>query len=223
MTKTLLGLALVFITNLSASADSVTPMSEVEALRAQRYTVRSITQVFGQLVMLSFPKGFKPIFENANGPQYTQEWVPDGETVKKWTEMITLTGAKGIASNPNATPQLLASRIASGFKKDCPDTYNAVGLGAIKLSGYDAFAAIVSCGIALPTGAPYSESALLIVIKGESDYYTIQWAERGVSSNSPINLNDAKWADRLNRLSPIKLCPIVPGEAPPYPSCVAQK
>lgn len=223
MRKTLLVLTLLSIVNCSVHADAGAPMSDVEKLREQGYVVRSITPVFGQLVMFSFPKGFKPAFENVNGPQYMQEWVPEGETVKKWTEMITLTGAKDLSGNPNATPQLLANRIAGGFKKDCPESFNAIGLGAIKLSGHDAFAAILSCGIALPTGSPYSESMLLIVIKGEKDFYTIQWAERGEASSTPMKLDDAKWATRLNKLSPIKLCPIVPGEAPPYPSCIAQK
>ncbi|MEI7430007.1 MAG: hypothetical protein WCL27_06085 [Betaproteobacteria bacterium] len=66
----------------------------------------------------------------------------------------------------------------------------------------------------------HSESMLLIVIKGESDYYTVQWAERGDASTTPIKLDEAKWTDRFKRLAPIKLCPIIPGERAPYPSCV---
>ena len=61
--------------------------------------------------------------------------------------------------------------------------------------------------------------ALLITLKGATDYYTIQWAERGPESDEPP-VNDDRWQARLRDLSPINLCPIMLGEAAPYPSCV---
>lgn len=69
-------------------------------------------------------------------------------------------------------------------------------------------------------GKPQSLTPL--AVKGQSDYYTIQWAERGAASKSPIKVDDAKWQGRLNQLAPIKLCPVIPGEAAPYPSCVGR-
>jgi hypothetical protein len=204
-----------------ALAESKAPIkNEVEAARQRGYSVKTITPIFGQLLMFSFPKGFKPAFEDLKGGQYIQESVLDGESIKKWSQMVTITGAKGLASNPNVSPQVLANKLAGGFKNACPTSFSGTALGAFKLGVHDAFAAVVSCGIANPTGERYSESMLLIVVKGLSDYYTIQWAERGAASTSPIKLDDAKWQGRLKQLAPIKLCPIVPGEAAPYPSCV---
>jgi hypothetical protein len=173
--------------------------------------------------MFSFPKGFRLVFEDTRGSLYIQESALEGQTVHKWSEMITVTGARGLVSNPNVTPQILVASIASGFKKACPDTYSAVSLGDSKISGYPAFTAVMSCGTAPTTDAPRSESALIIAIRGKDDYYTIQWAERGMASRTPIMLDSAVWADRIKKLSPIKLCPIVPGEPRPYPSCVNQK
>jgi len=197
------------------------PLKEVEVLRQQGYSVRTITPIFSQLVTFSFPKGFVPAFENAKGGQYIQESVLEGESVKKWSQMITITGAKGLASNPNVTPARFAGGMAGGFKRACPDSYTATGLGEIKFGNHDGFVAVVSCGVANPVGESYSESMLLIVIKGESDYYTIQWAERGETSKTPIKFDNAKWGDRLKKLTPIKLCPIVAGEQAPYPSCAS--
>lgn len=202
-----------------AGAEENSTMKEVEALRKQGYKVKSIVPVFSQLILMSQPEGFVPAYENTRGIQYVRELVKAGETTKNWTEMITLSGTKGLAEVAKATPQILVTRIAAGFQRDCPNSYNDVVLGAIKLDGHDAFGAVVGCGVALPTGAPYSEAALIIAIKGSNDFYTIQWAERGPESRTPIKLDDAKWASRLNQLAPIKLCPIVPGEEAPYPSC----
>jgi hypothetical protein len=44
-------------------------------------------------------------------------------------------------------------------------------------------------------------------------------------SDLPIRVADvgnAKWLERLQKLSPLRLCAIVPGEAAPYPSCLGK-
>jgi hypothetical protein len=220
----LLGLVILStLCSLASAEDNAPKMNEVEALRQQGYSVRTIIPIFSQLVTFSFPKDFVPAFENAKGGQYIQESVLEGESVQKWSQMITITGAKGLAANPNVTPARFAGSMAGGFKRVCPDSYSATystaGFGEIKFGIHDAFAVVISCGTAGAMANPYSESMLLIVIKGESDYYTIQWSERGDASKTPIKFDSIKWPDRLKKLTPIKLCPIVPGEQAPYPSC----
>ena len=221
--RLILSFALLAASSGHALAQGKAPaMKEVEAARQQGHSVKTITRIFDQLLMFSFPKGFKPAFEDAKGGQYIQESVLDGESVKTWSQMLTITGAKGLASNPNVSPQIFANKIAGGFKNACPASFSGAALGAFKLGAHDAFGAVISCGVANPAGEAYSESMLLIVVKGQNDYYTIQWAERGAASKLPIKMNEAKWQDRLKQLSPIKLCPVVPGEAAPYPSCVGR-
>ena len=185
--------------------------------------MQAISPIFSQLVMLSLPKGFKTVSERTNADQYLREAVLEGGTLDRWVQMITVTGAKGLAANPNVTARSFAGRIAAGFQRACPDTFAAKGLGAIKISGQDAFVALVSCGT-VPSGASkHSETALLVAIQGAADYYSIQWAERAAASSQPMTLDEAKWTERFNRLSPIKVCPRVSGESAPYPSCINQK
>jgi hypothetical protein len=173
--------------------------------------------------MLSLPKGFETVFENTNGNRYTREAVLKGETVDRWTQMITVTGAKGLAANRKLSPQSFAEQIATGFKGACPDTFSTAAVGDLKIGGRDAFVAWASCGAVDADEPKHSESALLIALKGTVDYYTIQWAERDPASSQPIAFNEEKWIDRLYKLSPIRLCPLVPREAPPYPSCFNRK
>lgn len=186
-------------------------------------TMQVVTPVFSQLVGYSVPGNFVPAAENSNADQYIQELVLSGQTAQSWTQMITLTGIKGLAANPNATPEALAMRIGGGFQKTCPTSFQGTSFGEIKLSGHDAFALVVSCGTADASGKPLSESALVIVIKGQADYYTLQWAERGAASKTPIAFDEGKWVGRFKALSPIKLCAKVAGEAPPFPSCANRK
>ena len=182
-----------------------------------------ISPIFGQLVRFSLPSTFAPVsFEKTNGPSYIREAVLKGETVEAWTQMITVTGAKGIAANPQVTPESFAVSMAAGFKKACPDTFAVKPFGAVKFGDQDGFVAIVGCGRIETSADKHGETALIVAVKGSADYYTIQWAERAPSSADKPAINAAKWQDRLGKLKPIRFCPIVPGERMPYPSCVGK-
>jgi hypothetical protein len=177
-----------------------------------------ISPIFSQLVAFSMPANFVAVFENTSGPHYTREAVLKGETAEHWTQMITVTGAKGLSSSPNATPEKFASSIAGGFKQACPSSFAAKSLGETKFGNASGFVAVVGCGKV----EDHSETALIAVIAGTSDYYTIQWAERGAATDQPP-IEDARWTERLHTLQPIAVCAIVPGEAAPYPSCIGPK
>ncbi len=190
-------------------------------LAAQGRSVAAVTPVYSQLVMFTYPAGFKPAYAKDAGTQYIQEYVLDGETVEKWSQMVTLTGAKGLAESQEVTPQRLLEHIAGGFQRSCPSSFVAQAIGSLKISGHDAFVALAGCGT-VSTGAPRSEVAILLAIKGTADYYSIQWAERGPQSLQPPRLDAEKWLARLKQLYPIKLCGRVPNEPAPYPSCINQ-
>jgi len=185
------------------------------------YTV--ISPIFGQLVRFSLPSTFAPVaFEKTNGPSYIREAVLKGETVQAWTQMITVTGAKGTAGNPQVTPEKFAVSMAAGFKKACPDSFAVKPFGAVKFGDQDGFVAVVGCGRIETSADKHGETALIVTVKGSADYYTFQWAERAPSSTDKPVLDEAKWQGRLSKLKPIQFCPIVPGEAMPYPSCVGK-
>jgi hypothetical protein len=180
-----------------------------------------ISPVFGQLVRFSMPANFAAVSESTKDTFYIREAVLKGETVKQWSQMITITGARGQAEAANFSPQGLAGVIAGGFKRACPESFVAKGLGATKFGDHEAYAAVAGCGRVGADG--HSETALIIAVKGSSDAYTIQWAERAAQASSGRDIDEAKWQGRLRELMPIRLCAIVPGEAAPYPSCLQQK
>jgi hypothetical protein len=190
--------------------------------KEQGSSLTQISPIFSQLVTFSVPREFKTVFENTNGSRYIRESVLEGETVDEWSQMITVTGLKGLAADRSVTAQLFATQIGFGFKHACPETFSEKVLGAAKVSGQDAFLAVVACGTVLTSLMKHSESALLIVIKGSADYNTVQWAERGPASAQPIAIDTDKWTGRLSALSPIKVCLLLPGERAPYPSCINQ-
>ena len=183
---------------------------------------RLATPVFSQLVMFSLPSEFKsskPTYEKNSGSFYIREQVPEGETLAKWSRMITLSGTRSLAANPNATPQALLARMTLDFRRNCPDTFSTNAPGEQKVDGYDAYEVIVSCGRMQSGKESYSESAIMLTVKGSNDYYTLQWTERGRDSAETHAIDVVYWTKQLARLNPIRLCPIVPGEAAPSASC----
>jgi hypothetical protein len=183
----------------------------------------AISPIFSQLVMFSLPASFTTVFEQPSNAQYIREAVLKGETVDKWSQMITVTGAKGLAVNPQVSAQSVAANIASGFKRACPETFAVKPMGGTRISGQDAFVAVASCGKVDTSAETHSETALIVSIKGARDVYTIQWAERTAASAENLTIDEALWKERLAKLAPIHVCPIVPGETAPYPSCVNQR
>lgn len=184
--------------------------------------IMSVTPIFGQLLMTALPNEFQPAFEKTQDTQYILEAVPVGENVNQWSQMITITGAKGLADKPGVTPKKVLEGIASGYKRACPTSFSAASIAEGKISGFDAFSVVISCGSSPASAGKTSESALITAIKGEHDFYTIQWSERTAPSSTPLAINTTSWNERLKKLAPIKLCPVVLGEAAPYPSCVGK-
>jgi hypothetical protein len=185
-----------------------------------RGSVGVVAPIFSQLVYFRVPASFVSVFENAHDGRYIHEWTMTGESVLNWTQMVTVTGAQNLSvKRPEMTPKAFASAIAHGFQRACPSSFAAKEVYDGKLSARDAFIMIVSCGNAAAS-AGHSETAVIAVIKGERDFYTLQWAQRGDSTPTPVAINADMWTARFKSLMPLKLCPVIAGERPPYPSCV---
>jgi hypothetical protein len=214
--KSAMTIARIYLAALGAMVASA---ALAEGPASTSFTV--ISPIFGQLVRFSMPSGFVAAGESTNGPSYIREAVLKGETASRWTQMITVTGAKGLVANPKVSPETFAASIAGGFKSACPDTFVVKGLGPTKFGDQEAYAAVASCGSVVSSPDKHGETALVVAVKGSADYYTLQWAERTPASAKPV-IDEAKWLERLHQLQPIRLCPIVPGESPPYPSCVSK-
>jgi hypothetical protein len=183
-------------------------------------SVSRIAPIFSQLVYFHTPANFVSVFENTHGVRYIHEWVLPGESVSNWTQMLTVTGAQDVsAKHPEATPKVFASSIAGGFQRACPSSFAAKGIYEGQLNARDAFIMVVSCGNAAAS-AGHSETAMIAVVKGEKDFYTLQWSQRGDAMPTPMDIDVNMWAGRMKSLMPLKLCSIVPGEQPPYTSCV---
>ena len=108
----------------------------------------AISPIFSQLVAFKMPLAFHVVNEETSAHGYIREAVPTGETVDQWTQMITVTGYKGVAANPGPPPASLINTIAGGFKNVCPDTISIGDLGEAPIDGRPAALAFIACGTA---------------------------------------------------------------------------
>jgi hypothetical protein len=191
------------------------------ALAADQPGVATVVPVFSQLVRYSAPADFKLADEHNNNSFYIREYVPHGQSADQWTQMLELTGTRDLATSAGATPQALLARMAAAFREHCPDTFAIEELGPRRIDGYDGFVTIASCG-RVRGKSGYSETAVMLAVKGTKDFYTLQWAERGSGSPHTPAIDRAYWEKRLEALGPVKLCAPLPGEEPPYASCLGK-
>jgi len=208
-------LALLF----SLIATGAAPAPGADAPATAGGAQRVVAPVFHRLVAFTLPAPFKMSFERTTGNIYVREHVPAGETVDEWTRMISLGGVQGLSYNADATLQAYLQALARGFQRHCPETYVALDLGPQPLVKEPSFASVVSCGRVSSGGKAHSETSVMLAVKGPDDFYVLQWAERGRDSSHPLALDSRYWSARLAELAPLQLCPIVPGEGPPYASC----
>src|SRR3954471_4416485 len=152
---------------LLASAPTASAQSPAAPKAAMPPSFTVISPIFGQLVRFAMPSTFAPAaFEKTNGPSYIREAVLKGETVQAWTQMITVTGAKGVAGNPQVTPESFAVSMAAGFKRACPDTFAVKAFGAQKIGDQDGFVAVAGCGRIETAPDKHGETALIVAVKG---------------------------------------------------------
>lgn len=175
--------------------------------------------VFGEVVRFQTPQGFKTASETKEAEYYAFSLVPKAENAKTWSEMVSVTGTKGLAKH--VTAPAFASVTQTTTKARCPTSYAFLDLGALTIDGYPASASVHGCGSSKSDTGNEKDVSLIIAIQGKEDLLTVQWSIRGPAEKAPPQLDPAVWTSRLKALGPIKICRRVPGEKPPFVSCGA--
>lgn len=212
--------SIITLLSLASMAEAQSIQDKIYEIGEQGKPVFAMTPVFSQIVKFNYPKGFVPAFENTKDTLYTQEHVLKGETVEIWTQMFSLFGFEHFSKNPNIPLNGFGARYLVMTQQACPNSYFGGKLTDLKVGVYDAGVWFFSCGSVKNRNGVNSEATMSIVIKGENDFYNIQWAERGEPQETAMKFDEAKWVARLKAIMPIKLCKKNPGESPPYPSCL---
>ena len=119
---------------------------------------------------LEVPTEFDKKFEESTAVSEIHEWVPKGETVQDWTQMITLTVAYDLI---NFDPLKFFDEIPRNWEEDCPD-YAGMLLHEGLENNYPVAVWFLRCPKSPMTGRP--EFTYFKGISGKDGFYTVQKA-----------------------------------------------
>ena len=120
-------------------------------------------------IYFDLPPGFEEGFEDDDESFFIQEWVPTGETVNDWSQMLTLT----VQDIPNLDPVEFFNHMADGWEEACPE-YGAMLLHEGLENNYPVAVWFLKCPNNPMTSKP--EFTYIKGISGNDNFYTVQLA-----------------------------------------------
>lgn len=181
--------------------------------------------VFHQTISTTYPfddldavVDFQEIVGDRQG--FIAEWVPEGETVHNWTQMLTITGYNQAASHlsrpaANVLVGALIQSLTENYRRGC----QAVDIQPLRVERPVGTRAVDAVFLACNqvTGARHGEAMVAIAVVGTQDLYSLQWAERFPGGQSPVP--DAIWQARLQSLAASRFCDPPAGSSRPPVIC----
>jgi len=197
---------------LSASAQwGIISPNEAE----DKQTKKSVSiPIFTQIIVLTLPPDWsiKPVHENVTQQHYIVEYLPKGQTLTNWHEMITLQGFKNLASAPQMSPKVLLSMLGNQIRKVCSDSFVVKYISSKNVDSYNAMSAVIGCG-EVPNNHPsgikkgQGEFGYYVAIKGNNEMYLVNRSWRGGAysiETMPIDQDDlSTW---ISNFKTIKVC-----------------
>lgn len=156
----------------------------------------------GEVLLVTVPNGYKIGFEKKAGNQIMTEMMPQAETVKDWTEMVTV---QIFLNMRGVVPAQYRARIEKLWASACDgSTFAKVKEGSD--GGYPSLTWLQSCPMNNATGKP--ELTWMKAIQGRDRFYLVQKAYKF----EPTAEQKKRWDDYLDGVSvcdtrrPDRLC-----------------
>ena len=160
----------------------------------------------GERLVLAPLAGFALGYRVERDGNLIEERVPTGETVERWTRMVTIQRFAGAAARADAATYL--GMIRASLPRDCPGGTTSA-IRALTVSGRRAAQLRADCPRNPQTGLP--ETFEILAIEGASDMHVAQVAFRRVPSAA-----DLAWSER--QLASVALCTAASRE----PACASR-
>jgi S1-C subfamily serine protease len=129
----------------------------------------------GENLLFAPPKGFKVGYHEDRNSM--TEFVPDGQTVEDWTEMLTVQ----IFRDRTAEPAAFLQSIAAQWQSVCPESPKSTIVNG-HVNGYLVSVLELKCPRHPITGKP--ENTMFRAVKGKDALYSVQYAWRAVPSDA---------------------------------------
>lgn len=154
--------------------------------------------LFGRVLGFTLPATMVLVNDKDNGTNLLKEYVPKGETLANWTQLVTIQAYRGLGGGPVATAQIARQAFYPAACKLGP-LYQDGGERDI---GGGLKRTLISTGCAaLPVGAypkalaGAGEQDFILIFRDRETVYTLNYAVRGkpfTGKAPPIALADAE-------------------------------
>jgi hypothetical protein len=143
-------------------------------------------------LLVAQPAGFKVGYQANKDDTAISEWVPEGQSVDAWTEMLTVQVYRGAKVDPATFLQGVGDK----WTHACPGS-TGKGIFTGQTNGYVVSMLVLRCPKNLTTGKP--ETTAFRVIKGGDALYSVQRAFRSEPT-------DAELDDVMHYLAKVSVC-----------------
>jgi len=127
-------------------------------------------QLKDETLWVTVPAGYKIDFQARQGNALLTEMVPQAETVKNWTEMVTTQVFLGMK---NVTPEQFQALLKERWRARCKDGEHAP-IASGEENGYPFSVWLLTCPLNTMTGKP--EHTWFKAIRGNDSFYVVQKA-----------------------------------------------
>jgi hypothetical protein len=168
----------------------------------------SQTLTAGENLVFSPPQDFRVGFTASHDNGVMTEYVPDGQTVDDWAQMVTVQIFHGATVDAAGFLQ----EVGSLYMGHCPGT-SAKGVFTGQSNGYVVSMLLLKCPNNPKTGKP--ETTAFRVIRGRDALYSVQHAWRAVASDPEVEV-------AMHALATVTVCDTRTAEHPcPSPAAPA--
>jgi hypothetical protein len=157
----------------------------------------------GENLLVTAPAGYKAGFSDRNAKMVMTEFVPAGQSVQNWTEMVTVQVFLGMK---RASPAAFRDRMEKLWAGSCAKAA-MVPISAATENGYEVVLWRLTCPLNKTTGKP--EMTWFKAIAGNDSFYVVQKAFKFEPPSEKV----AEWIAYLNKVSvcdtrlPERACP----------------
>lgn len=152
-----------------------------------------VAELTDENLLQQLPKGYKIDFQTRKGNVILTEMVPQAETVRSWSEMVTTQIFLGLKA---ATLEQFQALMVKNWLAVCKGGESA-SVARGEENGYGIFIWLQKCPLNRSTGRP--EITWFKAIKGNDSFYLVQKAFRFEPTNEQI----AQW---MQYFRTIKVC-----------------
>lgn len=141
-------------------------------------------------LLVTLPTGYNADFQTRQPHMLMTEMVPEGQSVKDWTEMLTTQvffGMRGL------TPEQMRARMTERWLGSCKDARSAP-VASGEENGYPFVLWLLTCPLNPASGKP--EFTWVKAIRGNDSLYVVQKAFKFEPSKEPVT----EWMQYLRRV-----------------------